>query len=461
MKSQLGFYLWAYNNSESVDYILGKLRNAYPDSDLVLSSDNGKDMSQIAEKYLATKYIHGEKSHGPSYKSLEANRYGWTVNEAKLWLDRLYEACQTITNDWVMLMEEDVLVKERFKFPAVDIIMIPNIKNAICTSGVEWVKSRGGKTNYPWYSAGGGSIINRQKFIEAYEKHIDSFTENYERIYDDSMSQGIGGWGWNDSIICVLMYAENPQISTELPILETGNEDDPAPIIHAFKKYYVKNLILNLVLIPAVTRNPLLSPYLTEDERLEQLCKSVKTAINKIPNPYIIILEGGTQNTQDDTVLLNNGANAIFHYDLVKNGKRLQDPNRSKSYGEMTLFIEFFNSSKFKELRPSVKSISKLGGRAFLNESFVFDDSDNSVIRWQPVSWSGKGNCSQRYWKVSASKIDYVITKYNEMLKRFNEVIDIEHGFYQFNVIPFEGIEPNINEGVTHFVSPLNIWENT
>ena len=238
MKSQLGFYLWAYSNADSVDYILGKLRNAYPDSDLVLSSDNGSDMSQIAENHSAIKYIHGEKSHGPSHKSLETGRYGWTVNEARIWIDRLYEACNSITNNWVMLMEEDVLVKERFKFPAVDLIMIPNIKNAICTSGMEWVKSQGGKTSYPWYSAGGGSIINRQKFIEAYEKHIDSFTENYERIYTDSMNQGIGGWGWNDSIICVLMYAENATISTELPILETGNEEDPAPIIHAFKKYY-------------------------------------------------------------------------------------------------------------------------------------------------------------------------------------------------------------------------------
>lgn len=238
MKSQLGFYLWAYINDESVDYILGKLRKSYPDSDLVLSSDNGSNMKSIADKYHAIKYIHGDKSHGPSHESLETGRYGWTVNEAKIWLDRLYEACNSISNKWVMLMEEDVLVKERFKFPAVDIIMIPNIRNAICTSGMNWVNSRGGKTNYPWYSAGGGSIINRQKFIDAYEKHIDSFIENYERIYTDSMNQGIGGWGWNDSIICVLMYTENPTISTELPILETGNEEDPAPIIHAFKKYY-------------------------------------------------------------------------------------------------------------------------------------------------------------------------------------------------------------------------------
>ena len=238
MKSQLGFYLWAYVNTESVDYILGKMRENYSDSDLVLSSDNGSDMSDIALKHNALKYIHGKESHGPCHKSLETGRYGWTVKEARIWLDRLYEACKVMTNNWVMLMEEDVLVKKRFEFPAVDIVMIPNIYNAICSSGMDWVNSRGGKTNYPWYSAGGGSIINREKFISAYENHIESFTENYEKIYMDSMSQGIGGWGWNDSIICVLMYAENPTISTELPILETGNEDDPAPIIHAFKKYY-------------------------------------------------------------------------------------------------------------------------------------------------------------------------------------------------------------------------------
>jgi hypothetical protein len=241
MKSQLGFYLWGYANTESIDYVLGKLRESYPDSDLVLSSDNGSDMKSIAVKHNAIQYIHGNQSHGPCHKSLEGNRYGWTVNEAKLWLDRVYEACKLITNNWVMLMEEDVLIKERFKFPAVDLIMIPNIKNAICLAGIKWIKERGGDISYPWYSAGGGSIINRQKFIQAYENHIDSFTENYERIYEDSMKHGIGGWGWNDSIICVLMYAENAKISTELPIIENGDETASYPIIHNFKKYYKKN----------------------------------------------------------------------------------------------------------------------------------------------------------------------------------------------------------------------------
>lgn len=236
-KSALGFYLWGHSNVKSADYVLGRMRESYPDSDLVISSDNGKDFSEVAEKHNAVKYIHGTESHGYP-KSQE--RYGWTAIQAKLWLSRIYEACLSITNDYVMLMEEDILIKERFQFPAKDIIMIPNIKNGISPLGMSWVESRGGNSSYPYYSAGGGSIINRVAFMNAYDNHIDSFFENFEHIYVQAMKSGHVGWGWNDSIICVLMYANNSSYSTDLPIKESGNENEPYPIIHNFKKYYDK-----------------------------------------------------------------------------------------------------------------------------------------------------------------------------------------------------------------------------
>jgi FkbM family methyltransferase len=236
-KSVLSFYLWAYDNDKNVSYILSELRKCYPDSDLVISSDNGYDFSDICNTYNACHYIHGKESHG--YPTND-NRYGWTANAASIWFNRVYEACKIITTDYVMLMEEDVLVKDRFRFPATDIIMIPNIKNPISPSGMNWVKSRGGSVKYPYYSAGGGTIINRKKFIQAYDNHINDLLLNYDDLYEKSFNEGVIGWGWNDSLICVLMYAENAKISTELPILESGNENDSAPIIHKFKKYYVK-----------------------------------------------------------------------------------------------------------------------------------------------------------------------------------------------------------------------------
>lgn len=237
-KSVLSFYMWAYSNTENVGYVLSVMRNHYPDSDLVISSDNGSDFTDISNKYNAVHYIHGNVSHGYPQSP---NRYGWTAEQAAIWMTRLYEACKHITTDYVMLMEEDILVKERFRFPAVDILMIPNIKNHISQCGMDWIKRRGGNITYPYYSAGGGTIINRLKYVQAYENHIDSLMAEYETLYANSMKEGAIGWGWNDSLIAVLMYAANATISTELPISESGNENDPAPIIHKFKKYYKKN----------------------------------------------------------------------------------------------------------------------------------------------------------------------------------------------------------------------------
>ena len=238
---QLGFYMWAHSNVESVDYAFSELRKSYPSSELILSSDAGDDMTSLAEKHKAMHYIHGTNSHGPCHFSKNGGgRYGWTIKEARLWLDRLYEACKKMECDYVMLMEEDVLIKERFDFPKVDIIMTPNFKNRISSEGMKWVRDRGGLGNYCYYSAGGGSIIKRALFITAYEKHINSFTKEYERIYEASMNEGAIGWGWNDSIICVLMYAESPIALQELPVIESGNENDNAPIIHNFKKFYKK-----------------------------------------------------------------------------------------------------------------------------------------------------------------------------------------------------------------------------
>jgi len=141
-----------------------------------------------------------------------------------------------------MLLEEDLLVKERFSFPSYDLIMIPNIKNPISTAGMNWIEGRKGRTDYPYYSAGGGSIIKREAFISAYDNHIDSLIENYEDIYKKSMESGNVAWGWNDNLLSVLMYANNSSFAAELPVIESGIEKDPAPIIHKFKKYYRKNL---------------------------------------------------------------------------------------------------------------------------------------------------------------------------------------------------------------------------
>ena len=199
-------------------------------------------MLEIAKKYNAVKYIHGTESHGYPHSE---NRYGWTAKGAKLWLDRFYEACKSVSSDYIMMMDEDVLVKTKFKIQNYDIVMTPNIRNLISNAGMKWVESRGGNIDYPYYSFGGGSIIKVSSFIEAYENHQEDYFANYERIFQESMKEGIISWGWNDCMICALMYANNSTFSTTLPVSETGNEEDQMPIIHKFKKFYRNQEILS------------------------------------------------------------------------------------------------------------------------------------------------------------------------------------------------------------------------
>ena len=130
---------------------------------------------------------------------------------------------------------------------------------------------------------------------------------------------------------------------------------------------------LNLVLIPSVVRNPVLSFHMSEEERLSQLLNTIKTCSEKIPDSYIVIMEGGEENENDKLEMINAGANEVFSYDLVKNKKRIPNHNRTKTYGETTLFLEYFASPSFIENKNNLLSISKAGGRIILNDKFIFE----------------------------------------------------------------------------------------
>jgi hypothetical protein len=216
---------------------------------------------------------------------------------------------------------------------------------------------------------------------------------------------------------------------------------------------------INLILIPAVTRNPVMSPYLTEETRLEHLLATIKSVKEKVPSAYIVVMEGGTFTEEDEQKKIKAGAHIIFSYDLAKNGKRLPDPNRTKSYGEITLFLEYFKSQHFADLKDSVKTISKIGGRGILNEHFQFPDDDTCIMNFSHKVWSGRGACSGRIWRIPVKHYDHLIKQMTLMYENFDSVIDIEHGFYDYNVVPLEGLEPEKVVGISAWVSGNGQWE--
>jgi len=60
---------------------------------------------------------------------------------------RIYNTCKKSNSEWVMLLEDDVLIKRKI---------------------INWPKSDCG-TNREWFKNGGGSIFKKEKYVTAYE----------------------------------------------------------------------------------------------------------------------------------------------------------------------------------------------------------------------------------------------------------------------------------------------------
>jgi hypothetical protein len=69
---------------------------------------------------------------------------------------RIYQTCKNSNEEWIMLLEDDVLIKRKIKY---------------------WPSADCG-TNREWFKVGGGGILRRKKYIEIYEDLGESgFTE--------------------------------------------------------------------------------------------------------------------------------------------------------------------------------------------------------------------------------------------------------------------------------------------
>jgi hypothetical protein len=207
----------------------------------------------------------------------------------------------------------------------------------------------------------------------------------------------------------------------------------------------------NIVLITSVIRNPRESPYLTEDERLEQTINTVSTIREKIPHSYIVLLEGG-KNNHDDTQKMKSICDEIYHIDVE---------GLHRSIGEVTMINAYLQSEFFVKIKDSLTTLNKVSGRYYLNDKFSFNENLNSIKK-DDISWSGRGACSTRYWRVTKENIEKTVQQIHKLHQSFNPAIhiDIEHAFYSYEVVPLHDSIDKMEVGVTGFVSPMGFWEN-
>lgn len=193
---------------------------------------------------------------------------------------------------------------------------------------------------------------------------------------------------------------------------------------------------INLVVVTSVVHPYLPSKY-TANERFEQLISlTIPSIKKKIPNHYIVVVEGSSLSKEQINFLKNQGINDLLFVDIK---------NYEKSYGELSLLVKYFQSTFFKNLlkNKNILTVNKISGRYFLTDNYDFfkHPVDKVLIKkYDKSEWTNMGICDTRYYRFPFS----LFPKYFETLNKILEqgiFIDLEHSFYNYKVFDFNNIE--------------------
>ncbi len=99
----IGAFYQCYKQPKALINTLRHFRNIYPESTLVLVSNNGDDVGNVA-KYFNCNYTHSTES------TSDFSVYCKDEAAVKLYVSRIYKAAQIIKEDYILLLADDVHV---------------------------------------------------------------------------------------------------------------------------------------------------------------------------------------------------------------------------------------------------------------------------------------------------------------------------------------------------------------
>jgi hypothetical protein len=245
---KLGLFYQSGYRIEACYYALEQFRKFYPTAPVALYEDNTDILLPVAQKFNCV-YAKTTKN---GFNDPNSGRPAFNIETTTAWLDRVYEACTTTLAevDWIVHMEDDVWFLGKIEdIPPHDLSGIP---------GRGWQN----KELYEYLGVHhcgafgcGGSIFNRQKFIEAYHKVKDIDWEHIEKLAGEGSPTQ-----WTDSMLTFVFLYSNFTVGswrstltqyTHSNVPHKGNregwpgtmeelaaEQGDSKVIHCWKPYY-------------------------------------------------------------------------------------------------------------------------------------------------------------------------------------------------------------------------------
>lgn len=191
---------------------------------------------------------------------------------------------------------------------------------------------------------------------------------------------------------------------------------------------------LNLVVITTAIQSLTSYTCFTPEMRFLQVMRTILTVHEKIPNPYIVILDTGTMTLEQ--------SKSISPY--IKEFNNMEAFTLSKNGGEIMMLFKYFTSENFEKLLPSLSTINKLSGRYFLTERFDFKKHDltKNLIKLN-FDHNAGARIEGRYFRIPSGRFQYFIDHFKgcfEKLIKENllDKVSIEETMFQYKVFELE-----------------------
>lgn len=183
---EIGAYLQCHKNPYATYKCLEQFRRFYPSGTVVLLSDNGYNYVKMAEIFNCI-YVHSDENLWLTYRELEGD--GALTNSKKL-VRRVYDAFKLIKEDYVMWLEDDVIINGRiideFRYDINGFCPNTLVTRQLCSTYKILVPGR----QYP-FSGHGGTVFHKSKTLSAFlrEDIIDKVVPNWLK-YDLPITLG-------------------------------------------------------------------------------------------------------------------------------------------------------------------------------------------------------------------------------------------------------------------------------
>ncbi len=186
----IGAFYQCYKQPKALIHTLKHFRRVYPKSTIVLVSNNGDNMENIAT-YFNCDYTHSLQSNS-SHSVYFSGEEG-----VKLYVKRIYEAAQKIKEDYIILLADDLHVWKPIKNLKYDL----NGGEGYWRGRIKWKirnlfrKNKIPYTKYDDMRAFGDGFIMRKKFVLEHFANIDEplkkFTAGIQKKYNGMLPSDV------------------------------------------------------------------------------------------------------------------------------------------------------------------------------------------------------------------------------------------------------------------------------